>query len=213
MPSIRNASRNARRTSPRAAIPDPAAVRERLGGRSVVLVGMMGAGKSSVGRRLAARLGLPFVDADTEIETAAGCTIPEIFERHGEEHFRDGERKVIARLLEGGAQVLATGGGAWMNEITRQTIAEQGISVWLKADFDVLLRRVRRRGNRPLLKVKDVEGTLRALVDARYPVYALAEATVTSRDVPHDTVVDEILVALDRCLVPGPDGIETGMTE
>lgn len=197
----------------RVPVPDPAAVRERLGEHSVVLIGMMGAGKSSVGRRLAARLGLPFVDADSEIETAAGCTIPEIFERHGEEHFRDGERKVIARLLENGPQVLATGGGAWMNEITRQTIAENGVSVWLKADFDVLLRRVRRRGNRPLLKVEDIEGTLRGLVDARYPVYALADATVTSRDVPHETVVDEILVALDHCLPTGTGENETGMTE
>ncbi len=134
-------------------VPDPATVRERLGARSAVLIGMMGAGKSSVGRRLAARLGLSFVDADSEIETAAGCSIPEIFERHGEEHFRDGERKVIARLLEHGPQVLATGGGAWMNEVTRETIAASGVSVWLKADFDVLLRRVKRRGNRPLLKV------------------------------------------------------------
>jgi len=197
----------------RVPVPDPSAVRERLGEHSVVLIGMMGAGKSSVGRRLAARLGLPFVDADSEIETAAGCTIPEIFERHGEEHFRDGERKVIARLLENGPQVLATGGGAWMNEITRQTIADNGVSVWLKADFDVLLRRVRRRGNRPLLKVEDIEGTLRGLVDARYPVYALADATVTSRDVPHETVVDEILVALDRCLPTGTGENETGMTE
>ena len=120
---------------------------------------------------------------------------------------------MIARLLENGPQVLATGGGAWMNEITRQTIADNGVSVWLKADFDVLLRRVRRRGNRPLLKVEDIEGTLRGLVDARYPVYALADATVTSRDVPHETVVDEILVALDRCLPTGTGENETGMTE
>jgi shikimate kinase len=211
MPPNRNASRAARRKPSRGRIPDPAAIRERLGDRSTVLIGMMGAGKSSVGRRLAARLGLPFVDADAEIESAAGCSIPEIFELHGEEHFRDGERKVIARLLDNGPQVLATGGGAWMNEQTRENIAAHGISVWLKAEFDVLLRRVKRRGNRPLLKVGDVEGTLRRLVDERYPVYALADATVLSRDVPHDVVVDEILMTLDRCLpADGGGRDETG---
>jgi shikimate kinase len=196
MPSNRTTYRKSHKSRP----PDPSAVRARLGERSVVLIGMMGAGKSSVGRRLASRMGLPFVDADSEIEAAAGCSIPEIFERHGEEHFRDGERKVIARLLENGPQVLATGGGAWINEATRENISDHGVSVWLKADLDVLLRRVKRRSNRPLLKVPDVEGTLRRLVDERYPVYATADATVLSRDVPHDVVVDEILDALDRCL-------------
>jgi shikimate kinase len=201
-------------------MPDPAAIRARMGDRTAVLIGMMGAGKSSVGRRLAARLGLPFADADTEIEAAAGCSISEIFELHGEEHFRDGERKVIARLLENGPQVLATGGGAWMNATTRENIAARGVSVWLKADLDVLLRRVKRRGNRPLLKVDDVEETLRRLIDLRYPAYAEADLTVHSREVPHDVVVDEILEALDGCLPGGPaeehaegaaeDGIEAG---
>ncbi len=121
-----------------------------LGSRAIVLIGMMGSGKTSVGRRLAARLGLPFHDADAEIEAAAGMTIPEIFARHGEAHFRDGERKVMARLLQFGPQVLATGGGAFMNEATRAAIAAHGVSVWLKAEFEVLMRRVRKRATRPL---------------------------------------------------------------
>jgi shikimate kinase len=195
-------TRNTRRKSSRGQVPDPATIRARLGARSAVLIGMMGAGKSSVGRRLAARLGLAFVDADTEIEAAAGCTIPEIFAQHGESFFRDGERKVIARLLESGPQVLATGGGAWMNETTRQNIAAHGVSIWLKADVEVLLRRVKRRSDRPLLQGDDVAAKLQRLVDDRYPVYATADVTVRSRDVPHDTVVDEILVALDRRLPP-----------
>lgn len=196
MVSTRNNSRNPRRGP----TPDPAGIRARLGDRSAVLIGMMGAGKSSVGRRLAARLGLPFVDADGEIEAAAGCSISEIFALHGEEHFRDGERKVIARLLDSGPQVLATGGGAWMNETTRQTVAATGVSIWLNADLEVLLRRVKRRDNRPLLSGGDVDAKLRQLVEQRYPVYANADVTVRSRDVPHDVVVDEILSALDHCL-------------
>src|SRR6202035_3471727 len=126
-----------------------------LGSRSIVLVGMMGVGKSSIGRRLAARLGVPFVDADTEIEAAAGMTIAEIFERHGEPYFRAGEARVIARLLEHGPQVLATGGGAFMNRDTRATIRLKGVSIWLKAELDVLMKRIKRRGDRPLLKTDD----------------------------------------------------------
>jgi shikimate kinase len=175
---------------------DPGAILDALGARSIVLIGMMGAGKSSVGRRLAARLGLPFVDADAEIEAAAGCSIPEMFAEHGEPYFRDGERRVIARLLDDGPQVLATGGGAWMNAETRDNIAGKGISVWLEADVDVLLRRVKRRNNRPLLAGPDSEATLRRLVEERYPVYALADITVRSRDVTHETVVGEILAGL-----------------
>lgn len=182
-----------------------ASIRQGLGRRSVVLVGMMGAGKSSVGRRLAGRLGLPFFDADTEIERAAGMTIPEIFAARGEADFRDGERRVIARLLGEGPIVLATGGGAWMSAETRARVAEQGLSVWLKADFDVLMRRVRKRSNRPLLRTADPEGTLRKLIEDRYPVYALADITVHSRDVPHDVVVQEIVDALaPRCGAPAP---------
>jgi shikimate kinase len=168
-----------------------------LGLRSVVLVGMMGAGKSSIGRRLAARLGLAFADADTEIEVAHDrMSIPDIFSTYGEAYFRAGETRVIARLLEGGPQVLATGGGAYMNRDTRAAIRLKGISVWLKAELDVLMKRIKRRGERPLLKSGDPAATLTALIAERYPVYAEADLTVLSRDVPHDTIVDEIVAAL-----------------
>lgn len=169
---------------------------EALGPRSIVLVGMMGAGKSSIGRRLGLRLGIPFVDADTEIEKAAGMNIPDIFAAHGEPDFRAGEARVIARLLESAPQVLATGGGAYMNADTRALIAAKGISIWLKADYDVLMRRIRRRHDRPLLKTDDPGATLRKLIELRYPVYALADLTVQSREVPHDKIVDEIVTAL-----------------
>lgn len=169
---------------------------ESLGRRSIVLVGMMGAGKSSIGRRLALRLGIPFVDADNEIEKAAGMSIAEIFQAHGEPYFRAGETRVIARLLESGPQVLATGGGAFMNTETRAAVRAKGISVWLRATLDVLTRRIRRRGDRPLLQNADPVETLRRLIDERYPVYAEADLTVESRDVPHDTIVDEIVEGL-----------------
>jgi Shikimate kinase len=178
----------------------PDALRRSLGTRSIVLVGMMGAGKSTVGRRLAARLGLTFVDADNEIEAAAGMTIPEIFAAHGETAFRDGERRVIERLLGEGPQVLATGGGAYMNAETRARIAEAGISVWLKADLDVLIKRVRKRPNRPLLQTPDPEKTLRGLIELRYPVYAEAAITVISRDAPHEAVVEDIIRRLSAFL-------------
>jgi shikimate kinase len=173
-----------------------AAIVAALGARSVVLVGMMGAGKSSIGRRLATRLGIPFVDADTEIEKAAGMSIPDIFATRGEPDFRTGESRVIARLLEGGPQVLATGGGAFMNADTRSAITLKGVSVWLKAEIDVLMRRIKRRHDRPLLQTADPAATLRALMDARTPVYAMADLTVQSREVPHDKIVDEIIAAL-----------------
>ena len=179
-----------------ACVPAEAAVRERLGRRSVVLVGLMGAGKSTVGRRLAARLDLPFRDADTEIEAAAGMSVADIFALHGEPYFREGERRVIGRLLHDGPSVLATGGGAFMNPETRAWIAETGISIWLKAEFDVLMRRVRKRQNRPLLKNPDPEGSMRQLMASRQPIYALADITVDSRDIPHDRVVDDTLSAL-----------------
>ncbi|MBM3530187.1 MAG: shikimate kinase [Alphaproteobacteria bacterium] len=167
-----------------------------LGGRSIVLVGMMGAGKSSVGRRLAARLGIPFVDADTEIEKAAGMSISEIFATHGEPYFRAGEARVIARLLDGGPQVLATGGGAFMNPDTRAAIQAKGLSIWLRASVEVLARRIKRRNDRPLLKNADPLETLRRLIDERYPVYAEADLTVESREVPHETIVEEIVAGL-----------------
>ena len=174
-----------------------------LGPRSVVLVGMMGAGKSSVGRRLASRLGIPFVDADVEIEKAAAMTISEIFAARGESYFRSGETRVIARLLESGPQVLATGGGAFMNADTRAAIRAKGISVWLRATLDVLNRRIKRRGDRPLLKgAADPEETLRKLMEQRDPVYAEADLTVESRDVPHETIVDEILEGLRGRITP-----------
>jgi len=161
-----------------------------------VLVGMMGSGKSSIGRRLATRLAIPFVDADTEIEARADLSIPEIFEKYGEPYFRAGEARVITNLLDQGPQVLATGGGAFMNPTTRAGIAAKGISIWLKAELDVLMKRIKRRNDRPMLKTDDPAATLAALVDARYPVYAEADLTVLSREVPHDTIVDEIVAAL-----------------
>jgi len=164
-----------------------------LAGRSIVLVGMMGAGKTSVGKRLAARLGLPFVDADAEIEAGARMTISEIFEKFGEPYFRDGERRVIARLLDEGPSVLSTGGGAFMNELTRARIGERGVSIWLKPDFEVLLRRVRKRSNRPLLQTADPEATMRRLLEERSPTYALADITIDSHDGPHEIVVEQIL--------------------
>ena len=190
---------------PEVALPDSAVARSEdaapiaaLGARSVVLVGMMGSGKSSIGRRLAARLAIPFVDADSEIEQAAGMTIPEIFEQHGEPYFRAGEARVIARLLDHGPQVLATGGGAFMNADTRTAIRHKGVSVWLKAELDVLMKRIKRRSDRPLLKTDDPAATLTALIAERYPVYAEADLTVMSRDVPHEAIVDEIVVALNQ---------------
>jgi shikimate kinase len=167
-----------------------------LGNRSLVLIGMMGAGKSSIGRKLAQRLGLPFVDADAEIERAAGMSINDIFAKHGEPYFRAGEARVIARLLEAGPQVLATGGGAFMHPQSRETIRRKGLSVWLKAEFDVLMRRIKRRTDRPLLKTDDPGETLRRLMAERDPVYAEADVTVMSRDVPHETIIAEILGAL-----------------
>ena len=178
------------------ASPSEAALVSALRTRSIVLIGMMGAGKSSIGRRLAARLGIPFVDADAEIEAAAGMSIEEIFDHYGEASFRSGETRVIARLLEAGPQVVATGGGAFMNLETRGIIRRNAISVWLKADFDVLFRRVKRRNDRPLLKTADPAETLRKLMAERDPVYAQADACVHSREVPHETIVEEILTAL-----------------
>ena len=176
--------------------PRDAAIVAALGRGSIVMVGMMGAGKSSIGRRLAARLGIPFADADAEIEQAAGMSIADIFEAHGEPSFRSGEARVIARLLEHGPQVLATGGGAFMNPQTRVNIHRKGISVWLKAEHDVLARRLRRRSDRPLLKTADPMATLTSLLAKRDPIYGEANIVVVSRDVSHEVIVDEIVTAL-----------------
>ena len=167
-----------------------------LGARPIVLVGMMGAGKSTIGRRLAARLQLPFTDADTEIETAHRMTIPEIFQKYGESYFRDGEARVIARMLDSGPGVLATGGGSFMREETRQRIGEKAVSIWLKADTEIIMKRVRRRTDRPLLQTADPVATVNRLLAEREPIYGKADLTIASRDVPHDKIVDEVVAAL-----------------
>lgn len=204
---VNAASPNAEENGPEMAV--SRAIVRVLGHRSVVLVGMMGAGKSSIGRRLAQRLGVAFVDADAEIEAAAGMTIAEIFATYGEPEFRSGEARVIARLLDHGQQVLATGGGAYMNAETRAGIRQRAISVWLKADFDVLMRRVKRRNtaDRPMLQ-GDPAQRIGQLMAERYPVYAESDVTVISRDVSHETIVNEIVAALaQRLEVPGPASI------
>ncbi|WP_425063530.1 shikimate kinase [Pyruvatibacter mobilis] len=167
------------------------------GGKAIVLVGLMGAGKTTVGRRLAQRLDLPFVDADAEVEAAAGLTIPEIFERHGEPAFRDGERKVIARLLSNGPQVLATGGGAFMDPETRARVAKEGISVWLKANLDVLMKRVGKRPTRPLLKADNPRAIMEKLMAERNPVYAEADIALETGEGPHEEVVDRLVTLLE----------------
>ena len=179
-------------------------VRRQLGHRPIVLVGLMGAGKTSVGRRLAEKLGIPFVDADHEIEEAAGKSIAEIFSDHGEAYFREGERRVIQRLIGNGTQVLATGGGAFMNDETRARIQEHGISVWLKASLPLLMKRVAKRQDRPLLKADDPQTVMRNLMEKRYPVYGLADVMVESRDVQHGQMVNDVIRALAQW-----DGWET----
>jgi shikimate kinase len=164
--------------------------------RPIVLVGLMGVGKTSVGKRLAARLGVSFVDADDEIAVSANLSIPEIFSRFGEEHFRDGERRVIARLVEQNYGVIATGGGAFMNDETRKLILEKTISVWLDADIGTLVERVKRKNDRPLLKNGNPGETLRKLAAIRNPVYAQAHIHVMSQGGPHESMVAAILRAL-----------------
>jgi shikimate kinase len=178
--------------------PEAAAIRTMLGKRSIVVIGLMGAGKSTIGKRLAQMLGMPFLDADAEIETVSRMTIPELFEAYGEAEFRDLERRVIKRILRTGPRVLATGGGAFMNEATRRAIAKAGISVWLKAELDVLMERVARKANRPLLKTADPRATMQGLMDARYPVYALADITIVSRDEKKDVMAAEVIEALAK---------------
>jgi shikimate kinase len=176
---------------------DHATLRERLGARSVVFVGLMGAGKTAIGRKVAGMLGLPFIDSDHEIEAVSRMTIPDLFERYGEAEFRALEQRVIHRLLtENGPQVLSTGGGAFMNEQTREAIAEHGISVWLKADLDLLMERVSKKQNRPLLKNDNPRAVLQRLMEVRYPVYATAEITVTTRDERKEVIAAEVVEAL-----------------
>ena len=171
-------------------------IRSCLGNKSIVLVGLMGAGKTTIGRRLAQRLNLPFRDADHEIEKAAGMSVSDIFAQHGEQHFRDGERKVIARLLESGPQVLATGGGAYMDAQTRQEITDKAICIWLDCDLKLLMKRVRKRGGRPLLKAPDPEAVMQSLMDERYPVYAKSNIKIISRDTTHNAIVNDTIRAL-----------------
>jgi shikimate kinase len=175
-----------------------------MAAKSIVLVGLMGAGKSCIGKRLAQRLGLPFTDADHEIEQAAGCSIPEIFQRHGEAAFRDGERRVIARLLDDKPQVLATGGGAFMDPRTRALVHERAISVWLRADLDLLMRRVSRRNDRPLLQVAEPRQKLADLMAQRHPVYAEADLTVDSADGPPEATLERVVAALDSFVRTAP---------
>jgi shikimate kinase len=173
-------------------------IREKLGNHPIVLVGLMGAGKSSIGRRLAEKLDFPFVDADHEIEVAADKSIAEIFADHGEAYFREGERRVISRLIENGAQVLATGGGAFINDDTRERIAGHGVSVWLKADLPLLMKRVNKRADRPLLLNDNPQAVMQRLMDERYPVYAKADVTVESRDVQHTQMVNDVIKMLAK---------------
>lgn len=180
--------------------PEARAVREALGARTIILVGMMGSGKSSIGRRLATALDLPFIDADAEIEVAAGMSIEEMFAAHGESYFREGEERVIRRLMQGGAQVLSTGGGAVLSAQTRAAIAASGVSVWLDASIDILLQRVMRRDNRPLLKTSDPRAVLERLLAERGRYYAEATLRYESRDAPHEVVVDDLLALLSSHL-------------
>jgi shikimate kinase len=169
---------------------------------TVALVGLMGAGKSAIGKRLAQRLGLPFVDADEEIERAAGCSIAEFFERFGEQEFRAGERRVISRLLDGTPHVLSTGGGAYMDPETRALLRAKAVTVWLRADLDVLYERVKRRGHRPLLKQGDPREVLGRLIQQRHPVYAEADIVVESTAQPAERTTEEVIAALRRRLLP-----------
>ncbi|WP_332701413.1 shikimate kinase [Devosia sp.] len=169
---------------------------ERLAGKPLVLIGMMGAGKTTVGRRLANRLGRHFLDSDEEIEKAAQMSIPEIFEQRGEPEFRAGETRVIARVLKDRDVVLATGGGAFVNGETRALVKAEAITVWLKAEVDILFERVSRRSNRPLLKTSNPRATLEKLIEDRYPIYAEADVTVISRDVPQDVVAGDVIDAV-----------------
>lgn len=185
------------------AIDDAAGLLDRLGGRSIVFVGLMGAGKTAIGRKVATALAIPFIDSDHEIESVSRMTIPDLFERYGESEFRALEQRVILRLLENGPQVLSTGGGAFMNAQTREAVAAHGLSVWLKADLDTLFDRVSKKQNRPLLKNANPRAVLEKLMDERYPVYALADLTVPTRDERKEVIAAEVLEALGNHLSSG----------
>lgn len=180
-----------------------AAIRDRLGHRAIVFVGLMGAGKTAIGRRLAQSLGLPFVDSDHEIETVSRMTIPELFERYGEPEFRALEQRVIDRLLREGPRVVSTGGGAFMNAQTRGAVAERGVSIWLKASLDLLMERVAKNQNRPLLRSADPRAVMERLMAERYPVYALADITVETRDAKREIIAEETLARLGDYLGRG----------
>ncbi|MDH6234114.1 shikimate kinase [Mesorhizobium soli] len=179
---------------------DMAELLKRLGNRSIVFVGLMGAGKTVIGRRVATMLDLPFIDSDHEIETVSRMTIPDLFQRYGEPEFRALEQRVIQRVLEGGPQVLSTGGGAFMNAQTREAVAAHGISVWLKADIDTLMERVGRKPTRPLLQNADPRSVMERLMAERYPVYATADVTVLTREERKEVIADEVVAALDEYL-------------
>ncbi len=177
--------------------PSPAtAIRTALGARVIVFVGLMGAGKTAIGRKVAQALGLPFVDSDHEIESVSRMTIPELFERYGEPEFRALEQRVITRLVKTGPCVVSTGGGAYMDPVTREAIAHDGVSIWLRADIDTLMERVAKKKNRPLLRAPDPRAVMQKLINDRYPVYALADVTVTTRDAQRDTIAGEVMAAL-----------------
>ncbi|MDI6028308.1 shikimate kinase [Corticibacterium sp. UT-5YL-CI-8] len=191
-------------TSTPSAAATQSTILSHLGQRSIVFVGLMGAGKTAIGRKVASTLGIPFTDSDHEIESVSRMTVPELFERYGESEFRALEQRVIGRILEAGPQVLSTGGGAYMNAQTRQAIAERGVSVWLKADLDLLMERVAKKQNRPLLKNPDPRGTLAKLMDERYPVYGLADLTVPTRDERKEIIAGEVIEAIARHLDGNP---------
>lgn len=186
---------------------DPAPLLARLGSRSIVFVGLMGAGKTAIGRKVSQLLGLPFVDSDHEIEHVSRMTIPDLFAHYGEAEFRALEQRVIERLLKEGPQVFSTGGGAFMNAQTRAGIAAHGVSVWLKADLDVLMNRVAKKPNRPLLKDPNPRAVMRRLMTERYPVYATADVTVVTRDEKREIIAAEVVAALAQKL-----GVPEGAT-
>ena len=175
-------------------------LKRRLGRRSVVLVGLMGCGKTSIGRRMGQKLGLSFVDSDHEIERAHGMTVPEIWEKHGEAYFREGEVRVISRLLDRGPIILATGGGAFMNEETRKNLRAKDTTVWINADLDTLMKRVMRRQDRPLLKSDDPKAVMQGLMNTRYPIYKTADLSVTTKEIPQEIMADEVIKTLRSSL-------------